>query len=52
MGEKICDVAQVSILVNGSVGSEFMMERDLRQGCRLSSLFFNLVAKSLLILVN
>lgn len=41
---------RVSLLVNGSAGGEFTME--LRQGCLLSPLLFNLVAESLSILVS
>lgn len=44
--------ARFSVLVNGSAGSKFFMERGLRQGCHLPPFRFNLVAKTLLILVN
>lgn len=38
--------------MNGLAGSEFMMERGLRQGCSLSPLLFNLVVETFSILVN
>lgn len=40
------------MLINGSAESKFIMERGLRQGFSLSSLLFNLVVESFLILVN
>lgn len=42
----------VSILVNGSLGPKFRIECELRQGCPLSPLLFNLVVESFSILVN
>lgn len=45
-------IALVSILVNGSPGPRFYMECGMRQGCPLSPLLFNLVAKAFSILVN
>lgn len=43
--------AKVSILVNGSVGEEFRMEKGLKWGYSLSSLPFNLVVELLPTLV-
>lgn len=42
----------VSLLVNGSAGSEFLMQQGLRWGCPLSLLLFILVTETLPILVN
>lgn len=47
--EEMC--ARVTVLVNGSMGKEFRMERSLRQECLLSPLLFNLVAEAFLALV-
>lgn len=45
-------VAHVSVLVNGSPGPLFHMQRGFHQECPLSPLLFNLVGESLNILVN
>lgn len=38
--------------MNGSPGSQFVMEKKLRQGCRMLPLLFNFVTEELPILVN
>lgn len=45
-------VASVSILVNGFLGPQFLMEHGLKQGCPLSHFLFNLVAEVFLIQVS
>lgn len=45
-------IAVVSVHVNDTPGPQFVMERGLREGCVLSSLLFNLVAKVISMLVN
>ena len=39
--------ASVSVLVNGSPTAEFAPQKDLRQGCPLAPLLFNIVAEGL-----
>lgn len=44
--------ARVSVLVNGSAGEEFWMNKGLRQRCPTSPLLFNLVVETLPISVS
>lgn len=44
--------AKVSVLVNGTMGREFSMERGLRQQFLLSPMLFNLVVEALPTLIN
>lgn len=44
--------ATVFVLINGTPSPKFNMEQDLRQGCPLSPLLFNLVDEAFLTLIS